>query len=112
MQTPIFVKTYDFSLWTFGHTNHFPKARRHSLTNRLESTLLDFQRTLAIANRHRAGSRLRALNHADGLLDTIRFLVRFATDLGCLSGRQYAFAAGQLAEIGRLLGAWRKVTHE
>ena len=110
MQTPIFVKTYDFSLWTFGHTGHFPKARRHTLTNRLEGTLLDFQRTLALANRSRGGGRLRALHEADGLLDTIRFLMRFATDLGHLSWRQYEFACGKLAEIGRLLGAWQKVT--
>ena len=37
-------------------------------------------------------------------------LVRFVTDLGYLSGRQYEFASGKLAEIGRLLGAWHKVT--
>lgn len=110
MQTPIFVKTYDFALWTFGHTSHFPKTRRHSVTNRLEAALLDFQRTLALANRRRGNGRLSALEEADGLLDTVRFLVRFVTDLGYLSGRQYEFASGKLAEIGRLLGAWQKVT--
>ena len=45
-----------------------------------------------------------------GLLDSVRFLVRFAADLGSLSGRQYEFAATKLVELGRLLGAWRKAT--
>jgi len=36
--------------------------------------------------------------------------VRFATDLGYLSGRRYEFASKQLAELGRLLGGWRKAT--
>ena len=53
MRTPILVKTYDFALWLFGRTVDFPKSRRHTLTNRLESALLDFQRTLVVANRHR-----------------------------------------------------------
>ena len=53
---------------------------------------------------------LRALDHADGLLDNTRFPVWFATDLGYRSGRQYEFASKQLAELGRLLGGLRKVT--
>jgi hypothetical protein len=97
-------------LWVFGRTVDFPKSRRHTLTNRLEQALLDFQRTLAIANRMRGATRIRALDEADGLLDATRFLVRFAMDLNYLSGRQYEFASGKLAEIGRLLGAWRKAT--
>lgn len=110
MQTPIFVRTYDFILWLFGRTADFPKTRRHTLTNRLEQALLDFQRALAIANRMRGAARIRELDEADGLLDAARFLVRFAMDLNYLSARQYEFAAEKLAEIGRLLGAWRKAT--
>ena len=112
MQTPILVKTYDFALWLFGRTVEFPKARRHTLTNRVEAALLDFQRALTLANRSRGERRLRALDEADGLLDNSRFLVRFATDLGYLSGRQYEFASKQLAELGRLLGGWRKATEK
>lgn len=110
--TPLFVKTYDLVLWVFPHTAKFPKPLRHTLTNRLEGTLLDFQGILARANRLRGPARLQAIDRADGLLDAIRFLVRLATDLHCLSGRQYEFAAGKVVEIERLVGAWRKVTAE
>ncbi len=108
--TPLFVKTYDLVLWIFPHSAKFPKPLRHTLTNRLEGTLLDFQGIIARANRLRGPARLQAIDRADGLLDAIRFLVRLATDLHCLSARQYEFAAGKIVEIGRLLGAWRKVT--
>ena len=37
MQTPIFVKTYDWLLWLLPHTAKFPKAQRHTVTNRLEA---------------------------------------------------------------------------
>ena len=110
MQTPVFVKAYDFLLWLLPHTAKFPIAMRHTVTNRLEGAALDFQGALTVANRRRGDDRLRSLDLADAHLDRVRYLVRLATDLGWLSGRQYAFAAEKLAEIGRLVGGWRKAT--
>jgi hypothetical protein len=78
------------------------------LTNRLELSALDLQGALVMANRRRDEHRTAALDDADAHLDTIRFLLRLATDFGHLSKRQQAFAAGRLAEIGRLIGGWRK----
>ncbi len=111
-RTPIFVRTYDFALWLLPHTARWPKHLRHSLTDRLEGTLLDFQREILRANRLRGEARLDALDEADGLLDAVRMLVRLGTDLRCLSPRQYQYSAERLVEIGRILGAWRKATIE
>lgn len=108
--SPLFVKTYDVLLWLLPQTAKFPKARRHTLTNRLETALLDFQGAAIRANRLRGPARLAALDVAQAHLDQTRFLVRLATDLNHLSKRQYAFAAERLAEIGRLLGGWQKAT--
>jgi hypothetical protein len=110
MQTPVFVRTQDFLLWLLPQTAKFPKTMRHTLTNRLECAAIDFQGALALANRRRGAERLHALDGADALLDQVRFLTRLCTDLGWFSGRQYEFAAGKLAEIGRLVGGWRKAT--
>jgi len=112
MQTPVFVRTYDFLLWLLPHSAKFPKTMRHTLTNRLESAALDFHGALSRANRHRDDERLRDLDDADALLDQVRFLVRLVSDLGWISGRQFEFAAEKLAEIGRLVGGWRKVTEQ
>ena len=49
MQTPVFVKTYDFLLWLLPHTAKFPKTMRHTVTNRLESAALDLQGALSRA---------------------------------------------------------------
>ena len=48
--TPLFVKTHDFNLWLFQHTQRFPKHLRHSYTNRLESLALDFEQALLMGN--------------------------------------------------------------
>jgi hypothetical protein len=61
-----------------------------------------------MANRRRGERRGCALDDADAHLDTTRFLLRLATDFGYLSGRQQAFASERLAEIGRLVGGWRR----
>ncbi len=108
--SPLFVKTYDLLLWLLPQTAKFPRARRHTLTNRLEGALLDFQGAAIRANRGRGPTRLAGLQEAQAHLDQTRFLVRLSTDLGHLSNRQYAFAAERLAEIGRLLGGWQKAT--
>ncbi len=48
--TPLFVKTHDFNLWLLQHTQRFPKAMRHSYTNRLEGLMLDFEEAILIAS--------------------------------------------------------------
>ena len=107
-RTPIFVRTYDFVLWLLPHTAKFPKAMRHSFTNRLEGAALDFQGAIARASRARGERRLAALDDADGILDSLRFLVRMSHGFGWLTTRQYEHAAIRMAEIGRLLGGWRR----
>ena len=110
MDTPIFVKTYDWSLWLFQKTTGFPKRFRHTLTHRLEADTLEFERVLVRANRRRDGDRARLLDEADALLDALRLNVRRCYDLRCLAANAYEFAAKALNEIGRLLGAWQQAT--
>ena len=108
--TPIFVKTYDWSLWLFQKTTGFPKRLRHTLTHRLESDTLEFEKVLVRANRRRGRERAHLLAEADGLLDALRLNVRRCYDLKCLAANAYEFAARALNEIGKLLGAWQQAT--
>lgn len=108
MDTPIFIKTYDWSLWLFQKTSGFPKRFRHTLTHRLESDTLELEGLLAKANRRRGEERARLLDEADAALDALRINVRRSHDLRCLAPGGYEFAAKALNEIGRLLGAWKK----
>ena len=106
--TPLFVKTHDFNLWLFRHTQRFSKSLRHSYTNRLESLALDFEEALLMGNAARGQARSRWLERADGRLVCLRALLRYAYDLEMLTGNQVAYAARLVDELGRLLGAWRK----
>ena len=109
-ETPLFSKTYAWSLWLFQKTSGFPKRFRHTLTERLESDTLNFERTLLEANAYRDGRRRQDLDRADVLLAALRVNLRRSFDLRCLAGGSYEHAARMLNEIGRLLGAWKEST--
>jgi hypothetical protein len=108
--TPLFVKTHDFLLWLIRHTQRFPKNLRQSYTQRLETTALDFQEAILMANSVRGDARRRWLEVADGRLACLRSLLRLAYDLEVLAGTQVKHAAERVDELGRLLGAWKKGT--
>ena len=109
-ETPIFSKTYDWSLWLFAKTAGFPKRFRHTLTERLERDTLELERLLVTANYARHGGRAALLDEADAVLQGLRLNVRRSHDLRCLAGGSYEYASESLSEIGRLLGAWKKGT--
>ncbi len=103
---------HDMLVWLFQATSGFPKARRHSLTEKIENCALELLECLVSANALRGEGRIEALAAADAKLHTLRLLLRVATDLGDLSRRRYGYVSGFLTEIGRLLGGWLAKTRE
>ncbi len=103
-QSPIFSKTHDFLKWLLPHTGKFPKNERFRLAARTEQAALDFHECLVRAAK--AADQRRYLLEADVALDRLRLLIRLCMELKLLGFSQYEYAAGQLTEIGRLLGGW------
>jgi hypothetical protein len=105
---PIFSRTSDFITWLVPLTNHFPKLHRHTITRRLLDAALDFQESLLEANIRRGQERLIRLTAADEYLDKVRLYLRLAHRWQWINMGQYEHAGGMMAELGRLLGGWRK----
>ena len=106
----IFSRTFDLLAWLLPHTNHFPRAHRHSLTQRLLDAALDLREFLEEAQLRRGAARQERLARADEAIAKLRLYLRLATKLGWQTPRQYQHAFQMLVEIGRLLGGWRKAT--
>ena len=104
----IFTRTFDFLAWLLPHTNHFPRAHRHSVTKRLLDAALDLRECLEEANVRRGPARQERLARADEALAKIRLYLRLATKFQWQTSDQYHHAFRMLAEIGRLLGGWQK----
>ena len=109
-EMPIFTRTFDFITWLLPVTDSFPRSRRFTVTQRLCDAALDFQELIIEANNCRGRPRLARLRLADTALDKVRFYLRLAARWEWLKPGQYRDAAGMVAEIGRLLGGWQKVT--
>lgn len=109
-EMPIFTRTFDFLTWLLPITNHFPTAHRHTFTKRLLDAAFDLREQLEAANHRMGKERLIFLKAADESLDKVRTYLRLAAKWEWLSQGQYHHVANMVAEIGRLLGGWRKVT--
>lgn len=111
-ESPIFSRTYDLLLWLLPQAIKFPRAYRFTLAERVQRHAMDFQDTLIVAGLRRGPERVARLYEADARLAQLRQAIRLCKDLDLLTLSQYEHAAALLAEIGRLLGGWRKTLGE
>lgn len=109
-EMPIFTRTFDFLSWLLPATNNFPRAQRHTFTSRLLEAAFDLSECLEEANLRRDAARLERLQRADEALAKVRHYLRLAVRWGWLSAGQYKHVAKMVAEIGRLLGGWQRVS--
>lgn len=105
-QSPIFTRTYDFLLWLLPCTTKFPREQRFILAKAVQETALRFYETLIEAALGK--DKAQTLARADLDLTKLRFYLRLCRDLGLITPRQYHHVAEMVAEIGRLMGGWRK----
>jgi len=111
-EMPIFAKTVDFLAWLVPLTNNFPRAQRHAVTQRLLDAGLSFLERLVDANAVRGAERAKLLDAADAELDKVRLYLRLAHHWRWITPGQYEHASRLIAELGRLLGGWQKVTRQ
>jgi hypothetical protein len=109
-EMPIFTRSYDLLTWLLPMTNNFPRAHRHTFTQRLLGAAFDLRERLEEANLRRESRRAERLALADDALARLRVYLRLAARWGWLTSGQYEHAAVMVAEIGRLLGGWQKAT--
>ena len=106
----IFTRTFDLLTWLLPVTNNFPRAQRFTVTSRLLNAAFDLRERLEAANLRRGQQRREQLWLADEALARLRLYLRLAARWGWLKPGQYEHVAKMVAEIGRLLGGWQKVT--
>ncbi|MBE2233801.1 MAG: diversity-generating retroelement protein Avd [Anaerolinea sp.] len=106
--TPLFTKTFDFTVWLMQVSNHFPRSQRFIVTQRFLDAALNFQELVLEANVKRMPERLEKLLLADVQLDKVRIYLRLTLRLEWLTPGQYKHSAAMVAEMGRLLGGWQR----
>ncbi|MFH0872130.1 MAG: diversity-generating retroelement protein Avd [bacterium] len=107
-ESPIFVKSYDFTRWLLEHTLKFPKSQRFVMAKRVEEAALSFHDLLLLAVKEGKEKKKRVLSQAGFELERLRHYLRLCKDLNLLSLNQYEYTSREMVEIGRLLGGWLK----
>lgn len=104
--SPIFVRVYDLLLWLIPAVERFPRGQRPLLGRAVQEAALALQEQLTRAALD--GDPEQALRRADVELALLRTRLRLCYDLRLISLGQYEHVGRQIAEIGKLLGGWRR----
>ena len=101
-ELPIIRAHYDLILWLMPKIGKFSREHRFTLGQRIERLLYDILEKLIRAKYNRQRRPILEAVNVD--LEVLRFQIRLAKDLCCLSVNSYGNASGQLVEIGRQVG--------
>ena len=106
----IMARTFELLDWLLPRAETFPRSYRHTLTRRIVNRALDLNEQLIAAESARGAARGLALQHADDCLQVLRVYLRLIHRWRWINDGQYRHVSRMVAEIGRLLGGWRKRT--
>lgn len=105
-ELPVIRAFYDFAVWLVPLVGKFPRQHRFVLGERIERQLYGVLENLVRAKYARDRSGL--FQDINLQLEILRFQLRLAKDLACLSLKHYGHAAESLLGIGKQLGGWQK----
>ena len=106
----IFTRAYDLVSWLLPLTQNFPRSQRFVITQRLQNAAQNFQEVLIEANAQRGSMRAEKLRDADVELRKVRLYLRLSQKWDWIKENQYRHVSAMVAEIGRLLGGWKKAS--
>ena len=104
-RTPQAVQAcHELIRWMIPQLDKFPRLRRFTLGERLESALLQVLELLVEAAYTR--NKQAALQRANLRLEVVRHLWRLAHELEAVSTRPYGHGAELMDALGRQIGGW------
>lgn len=93
-------------LWLIPILDQFPRQRRYSLGERLESHLLDVLEALLQATWQ--SNKKAALAQANLSLEMTRHLWRLCYDLHIVSVKRYEHGIRLMLQLGKQIGGWSR----
>ncbi|MCB9150259.1 MAG: four helix bundle protein [Caldilineaceae bacterium] len=110
-ESPIFARVQDLLRWLLPATRKFPREYRFTLAQEVTRHGFALQEALVAAGLDRRQAPAHLLR-ADMALTNLRKLLLLCYELELLSAGQFRHVSQMTAEVGRLLGGWRKSAGE
>ncbi len=95
---------HELLLWLIPQIDKFPRVRRFTLGERIETGLLDVLELLVETAYTR--NKEAPLRRANLRLEVVRHLWRLAHELKVIATRQYEHGAKLIDALGRQIGGW------
>lgn len=102
------ARARDLLAWLVPHTAAWPREQRHGVTQHVLALALGVHDTLIAARHGSTAQRAESLREADIRLDQLRQYLQLAWQWTWMSDGQYQHASRLTAELGRLIGGWRR----
>jgi 23S rRNA-intervening sequence protein len=99
---------HELMLWIIPQLDKFPRSRRFTLGERLETGLIEVLELLVEAAYTR--NKESSLRRANLRLEVVRHLWRLAHELKTIATRQYEHGAKLIDDLGRQIGGWLRST--
>ena len=107
---PIYNIVFELSKASFSYAKNFERPSRIMVGERMVNNSLDMLSCILNANSELASERIKHLNRLKVLLEEMKTLARFCTEMKIISNKQSARFAILLGNIGKQLNGWRKST--
>ena len=103
---PVFGRWYKLLDWILDRCEGFPRSVRFSYATRVADLSLEVMEGIieAIYTKRRA----HILDGVNIRLEKLRVFFRLGFKRRYLSSSQYEYISGELEEVGRMIGGWRK----
>ncbi len=96
-----------YRLWLIIHRD-FPKVERFGIGQKIEQSFLDVLEFTFASVYLAAETKILMLSKTIAKLDNLKFFVQLAWESKLIPTDKYSVISGNLEEIGRMLGGWRK----
>jgi len=96
-----------YGLWQ-QYLPHFPKANRFTLGSKIDEVFLHAIEYCFLASYSAHAEKIVLVDRCIARTDLLKLLLQLAWDMQALDTKKFAHLSESLAEVGRMLGGWRK----
>ena len=100
-----------YRLWITLHRD-FPKVERFGVGQKIEHSFLDLLELTFASVYLVSEQKILMLSRAIAKLDNLKFFMQLGWEAKLIPTEKYAKISGDLEEIGKMLGGWRKGLQE
>lgn len=104
----VHTRARELLIWLVPHVSGWPREHRHTVTAHVVTLSMQTHDTLIAARHGTPAQRTESLRQADIHLDQLRQYLQLAWQWQWLSDGQYQHVSRLTAELGRLIGGWRR----